>query len=65
MADPETYGALAESAWAWVLDQVRRDEDGLWLPENTAEDEPGEYAYYCSIHGTKTAGMTGTVTVLP
>jgi plastocyanin len=27
--------------------------------------EPGEYAYYCSIHGTKTGGMTGTVTVLP
>ena len=27
--------------------------------------EPGEYAYYCSIHGTEQAGMTGTVTVKP
>ena len=27
--------------------------------------EPGEYAYYCSIHGTDKAGMTGTVTVKP
>ena len=24
---------------------------------------PGVYAYYCTIHGTATAGMTGTVTV--
>ena len=27
--------------------------------------EPGEYAYYCSIHGTAQAGMTGTITVKP
>jgi plastocyanin len=27
--------------------------------------EPGEYAYYCSIHGSTTAGMVGTVTVKP
>lgn len=26
-------------------------------------DEPGVYDYYCSIHGTKTAGMIGTVVV--
>lgn len=25
--------------------------------------EPGEYRYYCSIHGTETAGMVGTITV--
>lgn len=25
--------------------------------------EPGEYAYYCSVHGTKTAGMVGVVSV--
>lgn len=25
--------------------------------------EPGTYAYYCSIHGTETAGMIGTITV--
>jgi plastocyanin len=26
-------------------------------------DTPGTYLYYCSIHGTKTAGMIGSVTV--
>ena len=25
--------------------------------------EPGEYSYYCSIHGTSTFGMVGTVVV--
>jgi len=27
--------------------------------------EPGEYAYFCSIHGSDQAGMTGTITVKP
>jgi plastocyanin len=27
--------------------------------------EPGEYAYYCSIHGREQAGMVGTITVKP
>ena len=27
--------------------------------------EPGEYAYYCSIHGSEQAGMVGTITVAP
>ena len=27
-------------------------------------DTPGTYLYYCSIHGTKTVGMVGSVTVL-
>jgi plastocyanin len=26
-------------------------------------NEPGEYAYYCSLHGTSTKGMVGTVIV--
>ncbi len=28
-----------------------------------AFDEPGTYGFYCSIHGTATAGMIGTITV--
>ena len=28
-------------------------------------DTPGTYAYFCSIHGTAKAGMTGTIVVLP
>jgi plastocyanin len=27
--------------------------------------EPGEYPYYCSLHGTATAGMIGRVVVTP
>ena len=27
--------------------------------------KPGVYAYYCSIHGSAKAGMTGTITVKP
>ena len=27
-------------------------------------DEPGEYPYYCTLHGTETAGMVGTIRVL-
>ena len=45
MAEPESYRTLAESAWAWVLDQVRRDEDGVWLPEHPMQSEPGDYPY--------------------
>lgn len=27
-------------------------------------DEPGDYAYYCSLHGTPTAGMIGGIRVV-
>lgn len=27
-------------------------------------DKPGDYAYYCSLHGTKTKGMTGAIRVV-
>lgn len=29
----------------------------------TMPDEPGEYHYYCSVHGTPTSGMRGRVIV--
>jgi hypothetical protein len=56
--DPESYRALAESSWAWVLGQVRRDDEGLWLPEYATEDAPGEYAY--GLH----SGIAGLAHVL-
>jgi len=37
-----------------------------FLPEDTYSyvfDTPGTYVYYCSIHGTATAGMFGTIVV--
>ena len=58
MAEPETYRALAESAWAWSRAQVRRDDTGLWLPEDPAEQQPGEYAL--GLH----SGIAGLVPVL-
>src|SRR5262245_39504910 len=36
-------------------------------PESTADivfDEPGDYAYYCSLHGNASSGMTGGVRVV-
>jgi plastocyanin len=48
-------------------------DDGQWgvdvsafQPEAVYEhtfDEPGTYRYYCSLHGTEDAGMTGAVVV--
>ncbi|TWD81846.1 lanthionine synthetase-like protein [Kribbella amoyensis] len=35
----ETYRELAESAWRWVLTQVRWD-DGPWIPESITEPAP-------------------------
>jgi hypothetical protein len=32
MTDTETYADLGEAAWRWVLDQVRWDDDGPWIP---------------------------------
>ena len=43
--DPSSYRELAERAWAWVLTQVRADEQGPWLTEHPGQDEPGEMAY--------------------
>src|SRR5262250_3250099 len=39
MTAGEGYRELGEAAWAWVLGQVR-DDEGLWLPEAVAGDEP-------------------------
>ena len=44
-ARSRVYRELAERAWVWVLAQVRRGDDGLWLPEDPAQTEPGEYPY--------------------
>ncbi|NPC95429.1 hypothetical protein [Nocardioides sp. zg-DK7169] len=33
---PEAYAGSAQAAWRWVLDQVRWDEDGPWLPDIAA-----------------------------
>jgi lantibiotic modifying enzyme len=43
--DADTCRALAESSWAWALSQVRRDELGPWIPEDTSQTEPGEYRF--------------------
>ena len=45
MVDPDTYRSLAEASWRWVLSQVRRQGNDLWLPENPAQSAPGDYPY--------------------
>ncbi|WP_256090530.1 lanthionine synthetase LanC family protein, partial [Actinacidiphila rubida] len=37
----DTYRDVGESAWSWVLEQVRED-GGPWLPETVAPDGPAE-----------------------
>ena len=56
-------------------DVIPSDADQQWGAENEVFhpgatyshvfDTPGTFAYFCSIHGTATAGMLGTVVVLP
>ncbi len=38
---PDTYRAVAEAAWRWVLDQVRWD-DGPWMPVSVTTPEATE-----------------------
>ncbi|MFJ1969550.1 lanthionine synthetase LanC family protein [Streptomyces sp. NPDC087903] len=38
MLTNEVYRELGESAWSWVLNQVR-DDDGPWLPEAVSEGD--------------------------
>ncbi len=55
------YRELGESAWAWVLRQIRED-DGPWLPETVPEDgAPGEPA---PDRDTLYAGIAGLAPVL-
>ena len=35
-----THLETAESAWRWVLDQVRYDEGGPWIPTTPSDTEP-------------------------
>ncbi|UXY39415.1 lanthionine synthetase LanC family protein [Streptomyces albidocamelliae] len=61
MAADEMYRELGESAWAWVLRQIRED-DGPWLPETVPEDgAPGEPA---PDRDTLYAGIAGLAPVL-
>jgi hypothetical protein len=36
----QTYADLGDAAWRWVLDQVRWDDDGPWIPESVPYDGP-------------------------
>ena len=39
-----TYGAVAEGAWGWVLEQVQWDDDVPWIPESAGGERQTEYA---------------------
>lgn len=38
MGSHDAYAELGEAAWRWVLDQVRWDEGGPWIPESVPHD---------------------------
>jgi plastocyanin len=52
---PSEEGAFAE---------VPTDELQPGTSADVSFEEPGTYPYYCSLHGTKTAGMVGTIRVV-
>lgn len=76
---PERMDVAAGTTIEWTNggrndhDIVPVDTEGGWGVEPDAfapQDvyrhrftEPGTYAYYCSLHGTETAGMVGTIVV--
>jgi hypothetical protein len=43
--DPSRYRDLAERSWSWVRTRVHEGVDGVWLPEQPDEEEPGAYSY--------------------
>jgi len=38
----DLYERTAEAAWRWVLDQVRHDERGPWMPTAVTDQPTGE-----------------------
>jgi plastocyanin len=47
-----------------AFDEVPTDDLQPGHSADVRFDEPGTYPYYCSLHGTKTAGMVGTIRVV-
>ena len=47
----EEFVELAERGWRWVLDQVRWDDAGPWIPEHVASDEDAGVGMYAGIGG--------------
>jgi plastocyanin len=77
--DPDAARVAAGTEVTWVNrgvndhNVVPEDADAAWAidtedfgPDDEASftfEEPGVYRYYCSIHGTLTAGMPGVLVV--
>jgi plastocyanin len=77
--DPDAARVAAGTEVTWVNrgvndhNVVPEDADAQWAidtedfgPDGSGSftfDEPGVYRYYCSIHGTLTAGMPGVLVV--
>ena len=76
---PETLTVAAGTEVVWTNDGRNEhnvlsvDDDAEWGAQVTDFEpgdvyrhrftEPGTYEYYCSLHGTKTKGMVGSVVV--
>src|SRR6187455_178421 len=56
------HNVLSIETGAWGAEVVAFNPGDVYTHVFT---EPGEYAYYCSIHGSEHAGMTGAITVKP
>jgi hypothetical protein len=38
MTDPDSYADIGAAAWRWVLDQVRWDDSGPWIPASVPHE---------------------------
>lgn len=43
--DPDSYQDVAEAGWRWVLDQVRWDDTGPWIPVSVTDPPATEPAW--------------------
>jgi plastocyanin len=59
-AGQNEHDVVAVGGLAWGVDQDAFRPGGTYSHVFTA---PGEYPYYCSLHGTPTAGMVGVIVV--
>ena len=55
---------FTDALLALIYTPALGDPEGPALLGGDTLTEPGDYAYYCSLHGTATKGMTGAIRVL-
>jgi plastocyanin len=58
-----TWAGSSQHDVTWVSDELPDSPTQVAGTHSVTFDTPGTYVYYCSIHGSPTSGMRGTVVV--